>query len=149
MMNASTFHAAKAHSSVESMELERLQTLSLRERGELLEAACAAAMEIERCREAARMSPTGPAPWPQSTWDYLRKHAPTAEASSSLNTVARKLAVQLDDGRRAHHGGRGFQLANQYGVGRELGPLARFSQHGRQHGASLQRAGQFDETTLR
>lgn len=49
---------------------------SLEDRGKLLEAACRAAMEIERGRLASGLPPSQPAPWPESTWELLRRHAP-------------------------------------------------------------------------
>lgn len=54
--------AIKAHFVADAAEGRRLQTLSLRKRGELLEAACAAAAEIERSRLAAGLAKTEPAP---------------------------------------------------------------------------------------
>lgn len=71
-------HAIYAHSAADTAEVRHLQALSLRERGELLESAYAAAAEIERSRRAAGLPETEPVPWPQSTWEFLRRHAPNA-----------------------------------------------------------------------
>jgi hypothetical protein len=47
----------------------------MRERSELIESACAAAAEIYRSRLAAGLPDAQPDPWPESTWEFLRKHA--------------------------------------------------------------------------
>jgi hypothetical protein len=65
----------KAVEAANEQELVRLRGLSLRERGMLLAAACEAAAEIERGRIAAGLPPSQPAPWPASTWEFLKKHA--------------------------------------------------------------------------
>ncbi len=70
--------AAYAHSVADAAEVKQLQTLSLQERGEQIRAACAAAAEIERSRLTAGLPKTEPAPWPQSTWDFLSEHARNA-----------------------------------------------------------------------
>jgi hypothetical protein len=54
--------------------MERLRASSLRERGVMIELACEAAVTIDRSRRAAGL-PAAPAPWPASTWEFLRKHA--------------------------------------------------------------------------
>jgi hypothetical protein len=64
-----------AHAVADAAEIARLRSLTQRERAQMLEAACAAAAEIERSRLAAGMPRTEPAPWPASTWELLRKHA--------------------------------------------------------------------------
>jgi hypothetical protein len=65
----------KAHSAVADADIMRLRALTVRERSALIESACEAAAAIERSRIAAGMPPTQPAPWPASTWEFLRKHA--------------------------------------------------------------------------
>ena len=54
---------------------ERLRTASLDERGEMIRQACQAAAEIEVGRIRSGLPPTTPAPWPSSTWEFLREHA--------------------------------------------------------------------------
>ncbi len=76
--SSSRDQAAYAHSEADAAEVKQLQTLSLRERGEQIGAACAAAAEIERSRLAVGLPKTEPAPWPQSTWDFLSEHARNA-----------------------------------------------------------------------
>jgi hypothetical protein len=67
--------AIQAHGASASADTARLRTLSLRERGELIESACEAAAVIYRSRLAAGLPDVEPAPWPASTWDFLREHA--------------------------------------------------------------------------
>lgn len=54
----------------------RLRTLSLEERGAMIEAACRTAAEILRSRIKNGDPIPSPAPWPSSTLDFLSKHAP-------------------------------------------------------------------------
>jgi hypothetical protein len=54
----------------------RLRSLSLKERGAMIEAACRTAAEIFRSRIKSGFPDPAPAPWPPSTLDFLRKHAP-------------------------------------------------------------------------
>jgi hypothetical protein len=78
-MHAPASHCANqdihAHAAADALELDRLRALDERERGQMLAAACVAAAEIERSRRAAGLPPSQPAPWPASTWEFLRKHA--------------------------------------------------------------------------
>lgn len=54
-------------------EDNRLRSLTPEERSRMLTAVCRDAMELERSRVASGLPPSQPAPWPQSTWDFLRK----------------------------------------------------------------------------
>ena len=65
----------KAHAAADKAEIARLRGLTMRERGILIERACETAAEICRSRRAAGLPETEPAPWPASTWEFLRKHA--------------------------------------------------------------------------
>jgi hypothetical protein len=65
----------KAVEAAAEREIARLGGLSLHERGLLLASACEAAAQIERSRLAAGLPPSRPAPWPPSTWEFLKKHA--------------------------------------------------------------------------
>jgi hypothetical protein len=65
----------EAHAAADLADLQKLRSLTERERAQLLEAACVLAAEIERSRVAAGMPKSEPAPWPASTWELLRKHA--------------------------------------------------------------------------
>ena len=59
----------------EEAEIERLRGLSDRERGEEILAVCRAAAMIHAGRVASGLPPATPAPWPASTWEFLRKCA--------------------------------------------------------------------------
>jgi hypothetical protein len=59
----------------ERSDLKRIRALSLQERGELLRLACRDAAEIEASRLAQRLPPSQPAPWPESTWQFLAEAA--------------------------------------------------------------------------
>jgi hypothetical protein len=65
----------EAHQNAQHQDLARLRTLSMTERGRLIAQACEAAAAIQRSRRAAGLPDVQPDPWPQSTWDFLRKHA--------------------------------------------------------------------------
>lgn len=54
----------------------RLRSLSLAERGAMIEAACRTAGEILRSRIKSGLPAPLPAPWPASTIEFLSKHAP-------------------------------------------------------------------------
>lgn len=56
---------------LERRGLNRVSELSLSERGNLLIAACRAAVEIEDSRLRMGLEPLRPAPWPESTWNFL------------------------------------------------------------------------------
>jgi hypothetical protein len=66
---------AKAHADLKADDLLRLRALSMAERSALIESACAAAAAIQRSRIAAGFPRSEPAPWPASTWDFLKRHA--------------------------------------------------------------------------
>ncbi len=64
-----------AHSAAENEDVARLRALSMRQRGHLIESACEAAAVIYRSRLAAGLAGIQHAPWPASTWEFLRKHS--------------------------------------------------------------------------
>ncbi|MHB1036155.1 MAG: hypothetical protein ACYC35_17310 [Pirellulales bacterium] len=64
-----------AHAAADAAEIARLRTLSMRERGRLIELACQAADALRRSRLAAGLPDIEPDPWPASTWEFLKKHA--------------------------------------------------------------------------
>lgn len=68
-------NAVEAHGAAADRNAERLRALSLRERGVLIESACEAAAAIHLSRLGAGLPAVEPAPWPPSTWDFLREHA--------------------------------------------------------------------------
>jgi hypothetical protein len=63
------------------LEIERLRGLSDLERSQMLKAVCLAAAKLHASRVKAGLPPATPAPWPQSTWEFLRQHAPNARRS--------------------------------------------------------------------
>ena len=67
--------AIAAHGTCDNEDIARLRALSMEERGRLIEAACEAAVVIRRGRLAAGLPDAPPAPWPESTWEFLREHA--------------------------------------------------------------------------
>ena len=68
-----------------SEETRRLRSLTLEQRGEMLIAACELASEIEAARLRAGLPPSQPAPWPESTWEFLRKATADAKRRSQSN----------------------------------------------------------------
>ncbi|MEO8494488.1 MAG: hypothetical protein ABI614_05435 [Planctomycetota bacterium] len=54
----------------------KLRSLSLAERGAMIESACRTAAEILRSRIKSGLPAPSPAPWPASTLEFLSKHAP-------------------------------------------------------------------------
>jgi hypothetical protein len=66
---------ARAVGAAADQDTIQLRALDLRQRGVLIESACEAAALINRSRLAAGLPPVEPAPWPPSTWEFLRKHA--------------------------------------------------------------------------
>ena len=56
--------------------IEELRSLSLDERGDLIIAACESAAIIAESRKAMGFPPVEPAPWPESTIEFFRRHAP-------------------------------------------------------------------------
>ena len=67
--------SVRAHAAVAEQDAARLRSLGLDERGILIESACEAAAAIARSRLAAGLPAAEPAPWPPSTWEFLRRHA--------------------------------------------------------------------------
>ena len=63
-------------SEIDAAETERLRGLSLEQRGRLLALACRAAARIERSRVANGLPRTISIPWPESTWEFLRRNGP-------------------------------------------------------------------------
>ena len=66
---------AGAHAALKADDLVRLRALSMEERSALIESACEAAAIIQRSRLAAGLPPVATAPWPASTWEFLKRHA--------------------------------------------------------------------------
>ena len=71
------------HDAVDRLETVRLASLSTRERGVLLLAACRSAAAIYHSRLAAGLPAEEPAPWPASTWNFLNAQAQHVRNTSS------------------------------------------------------------------
>ena len=61
-----------------------LRGLSMEERGNLILAKCREAAAKERARIASGLPPTIPEPWPESTWELLRRLVRQSRQSSSV-----------------------------------------------------------------
>jgi hypothetical protein len=61
--------------AVKRQEAISVRDLTLDERGELLAAVCRDAALLERSKIESGLPPSVPAPWPASTWEFLRKAA--------------------------------------------------------------------------
>jgi hypothetical protein len=70
-----TDKTTQAHAAADADDIARLRSLSEAERSRMIELACEAAAAIHRDRLAAGLGEAEPAPWPASTWEFLRKHA--------------------------------------------------------------------------
>lgn len=64
-------------------DIERFRAMSLDERGKLLSQACLLAARLERSRIESGLPPSEPVPWPESTWEMLRKSAAAWRAAKS------------------------------------------------------------------
>ena len=69
-----------AHEAASEADVARLRGLTVRERSVLIELACETAAAMDRSRLAAGLPAVEPAPWPPSTWEFLRKHAARVRA---------------------------------------------------------------------
>ncbi len=65
----------EAHAAMDDEDLARLRAMSMQERSALIASACEAAAALYRSRLAAGLGEVKPAPWPASTWEFLKKHA--------------------------------------------------------------------------
>jgi len=79
-MTAVMHEIVKAHEAADAADVARLRALSVRERSVLIELACESAALMNRSRLAAGLPAVEPAPWPPSTWEFLRKHAARVRA---------------------------------------------------------------------
>ena len=70
---------AKGELENEAREIERLRGISERERSEMILAVCRTPATIHQGRIKSGLPPATPDPWPQSTWEFLHKHAPNAQ----------------------------------------------------------------------
>ncbi|MBP87453.1 MAG: hypothetical protein CMJ64_12135 [Planctomycetaceae bacterium] len=63
--------------------LADLRALTMEERGKLIKMACQAAARLERSKILSGLPPSQPAPWPKSTWQFLKEHARNAQRSAT------------------------------------------------------------------
>jgi hypothetical protein len=84
MMQSKLQLDTEAIAQAERSDIARFRQLSLRERGEWLAAVCRAAAELEASRLAMGLSPAAPAPWPDSTWQFLAAAGRNLNAGQSL-----------------------------------------------------------------
>ena len=61
-------------------DIAYLRSLTLEERAQMLASACRAAARIQEGRLASGLPPAQPAPWPASTLEFMRRHAPNARS---------------------------------------------------------------------
>jgi hypothetical protein len=66
---------SKALDAEVEKDIARLRTLDPRQRSALIVSACETAAVIDRGRIAAGLPASQSAPWPPSTWEFLRKHS--------------------------------------------------------------------------
>jgi hypothetical protein len=71
------------HALAEAASLEHLRAMSMVERSQLIEAACRAAAVVLRDRAVAGATPVRPIRWPQSTWEFLKRHAARVRTEST------------------------------------------------------------------
>ena len=73
-MSSSSFSPETLAFMIETeADLQKQRSLSLEERGRILGAVCRAAARLERSRLANGFPPSQPVPWPESTWEFLRR----------------------------------------------------------------------------
>ena len=63
------------HPEHEPTDVDWLRSLTDVQRGRMIAAACRTAAAIHAGRLRSGLPPATPAPWPESTWEFLRKHA--------------------------------------------------------------------------
>ena len=73
----------EGHAVADDEEAARLAGLSSRQRGERLLAACRSAASIYQSRLTAGLPIEEPAPWPASTWEFLKAKASHVRQSSN------------------------------------------------------------------
>lgn len=64
-----------SHEAAGIADAANAKQLSLKERGLMVMAACRSAATIYRSRLAAGLPAEQPAPWPESTWKFLKTQA--------------------------------------------------------------------------
>jgi hypothetical protein len=70
----------RLHAELDGAEIIRLRALTVQQRGALIVSACEAAAMIARSRRVSGLPDATPAPWPASTWAFLKEHAARARS---------------------------------------------------------------------
>jgi hypothetical protein len=63
-------------------ELEAFRKMTFAERGRRLAVACRAGARLDRSRRAAGLPEPVPEPWPESTWEFLKRQTALHNARS-------------------------------------------------------------------
>lgn len=72
-MKSPTVLNTEAIIELERGDLAALRAMSMQQRSALLQQACRAASKLEASRIASGFPPSKPAPWPESTWQFLKE----------------------------------------------------------------------------
>jgi hypothetical protein len=78
MLDSKQKDIAKGERDEAKARLQRIRDLTVEERAQMLKAVCSAAAKLHASRLQAGFPPAVPAPWPESTWEFMRRHAPNA-----------------------------------------------------------------------
>jgi hypothetical protein len=78
MIRKPVYDIAKGEREQVAAEVDRLRHMSDRERGQMIKAVCRAAAKIHAGRIKSGLPPATPDPWPESTWEFLRRSAANA-----------------------------------------------------------------------
>jgi hypothetical protein len=78
MLDSKQIDIAKGERGQAKIRLQRMRHLSMEERARMLKAVCSAAAKLHASRRQAGLPPAVPAPWPESTWEFMRRNAPNA-----------------------------------------------------------------------
>jgi hypothetical protein len=84
----------KAIAAFEQNDLEMFRRLSMAECGDMLMAACRGAAAIEAARRQMDMPPAEPAPWPESTWAFLKEAARRAQGTQLPNALTTDISLE-------------------------------------------------------
>ena len=80
---------AEGHAVADRQQAAELAVLTTRQRGERVMAACRSASLIYRSRLVAGLPIEQPAPWPASTWEFLKAKASHVRQTSQWDEVVR------------------------------------------------------------
>lgn len=72
----------ESHEAADRADARVAMKLTLEQRGAMLMSACRSAAAILRSRRAAGLPADQPAPWPESTWQFLKTQAQNARRTA-------------------------------------------------------------------